>query len=255
MSETIKTFDKYARCYDLLYADKDYDAECDLIEEIFRRHGKTVEDILDVGCGTGNHSIQLSQRGYRVAGVDPAPEMIKLFEKKNKSDNILIDESKAKDFWFSERKFDAAICMFSTLNYITHPDEIIESLKNIHNHLKTGGLFIFDFWYGPAVQHIRPSEKHKIVTEGKKTIIRVVTPEIHAGASIQESHYRLIVLHNGCIVDDFEETHVLRFFFPNEITRFLHKSGFKILTFSEFMKLDSPPTKETWDAMIVAEAI
>lgn len=248
-------FDQVARIYDLIYSDKDYDAECDLIEAVFKKYDKEVRDILDVGCGTGNHSLRLSKRGYSLSSIDPSPSMLKAFEEKISNDDILIENFCAHDFWFAEHRFDAAICMFSTLNYVIETDRIIASLKNIRKHLKKGGLFLFDFWYGPAVLHIRPSEKHKIMKKDEKMVIRVVTPELNTEKNIQISHYRFIVLIHGCVFNDFEETHTLRFFFPDEITQFLQETGFKILSFSEFMNLSSPPNEETWDAMIVAEAI
>jgi len=67
----------YADQYDLLYSDKNYEAECDLIEEVFRRYAKSsVETILDLGCGTGGHAFPLARRGYRVTGVDRSAEML-----------------------------------------------------------------------------------------------------------------------------------------------------------------------------------
>ena len=42
----------YADQYDLLYQDKDYEIECDLIEDVFGRYGQgKIEIILDLGCG------------------------------------------------------------------------------------------------------------------------------------------------------------------------------------------------------------
>ncbi len=50
----------YADQYDLIYTEKDYEAECDLIEEVFRKYGDgEIKTILDLGCGTGNHAIPL----------------------------------------------------------------------------------------------------------------------------------------------------------------------------------------------------
>ena len=44
----------YAKSYDELYADKDYEAECDLIERVLRTYGEgKIATILDLGCGTG----------------------------------------------------------------------------------------------------------------------------------------------------------------------------------------------------------
>ena len=57
----------YGRYYDLLYQDKDYEAECDMLEEIFRAYlDERPELILDASCGTGGHA----KRGYRVVSVD-----------------------------------------------------------------------------------------------------------------------------------------------------------------------------------------
>ena len=53
----------YVDQYDLLYQEKNYESECDMIEEAFRRYSKIpVHTILDLGCGTGNHVIPLGAK-------------------------------------------------------------------------------------------------------------------------------------------------------------------------------------------------
>src|SRR6266498_3666978 len=67
----------YADAYDILYHDKDYAVECDLIERLFQRFGDdSIASVLDLGCGTGNHSLLLDQRGYEVVGVDRSASML-----------------------------------------------------------------------------------------------------------------------------------------------------------------------------------
>src|SRR2546426_874449 len=73
----------YADCYDVLYQEKDYEAECDLIERLLRTYGDgNISSILDLGCGTGNHAIPLSARGFEVIGVDRSASMLAQARKK-----------------------------------------------------------------------------------------------------------------------------------------------------------------------------
>ena len=76
MSDTFGT--DYAQQYDVLYQDKDYDAETDLLERVFAAHGLAGNAILDLGCGTGQHALRLARRGYEVTGVDRSPEMLSI---------------------------------------------------------------------------------------------------------------------------------------------------------------------------------
>ena len=77
---------QYANQYDLLYGDKDYQAECDLLEKVFQRYAKdSIKTILDLGCGTGSHAIPLTNRGYKVVGVDRSADMLSHAREKTKS--------------------------------------------------------------------------------------------------------------------------------------------------------------------------
>jgi predicted TPR repeat methyltransferase len=74
MSDVFGT--EYARSYDAIYREKDYDFECDLLERVFSECADNpVRNVLDLGCGTGNHSLRLAGRGYGVTGVNGAREI------------------------------------------------------------------------------------------------------------------------------------------------------------------------------------
>lgn len=60
----------YALYYDLLYSHRDVKSETNFLERIFKEYSSVnVKKILDVGCGTGIHAIELGKRGYEVLGM------------------------------------------------------------------------------------------------------------------------------------------------------------------------------------------
>src|SRR3712207_6686133 len=73
----MSNFGLYAAYYDLLYSDKNYQAEADYIDRMISAH-KTERPLklLDLGCGTGKHDFCLAAKGYSVTGVDLSATMI-----------------------------------------------------------------------------------------------------------------------------------------------------------------------------------
>ncbi len=63
-----KLFENYSDTYDKEVFTKGTLGECDFIEEEIN-YDKSLK-IIDVGCGTGRHAIELTKRGYDVTGID-----------------------------------------------------------------------------------------------------------------------------------------------------------------------------------------
>ena len=251
--------DIYSKYYDVLYADKDYEKECDFIEEAFKQYSpfKPVK-ILDVGCGTGGHLIPLARRGYEVVGIDKSEWMVRLAEEKIRKYSALALPARVLvadvlDFNFDEES-DACIAMFAVINYIVQTHDLIKTFKNIRRHLKQGALFIFDHWYGPAVLTIRPSSRVKVVEKNGVKVIRTVIPELDTFNCIQTSRYHLIAIKGDKVIDETQEVHVLRYFFPQELIHYLNEAGFRVLKFCEFPYLDKPPSENIWNVATIAIA-
>lgn len=168
-----KVFDKiYSDQYDLLYGGKNYEAECDLLEEVFKCYADNkVQSILDLGCGTGNHAIPLVQRGYEVTGVDLSEDMLIHARKKTDHLNLVTDVHQPIPVFLQgdlrslnlNQTFDVVLMMFAVLGYQYSNADVLEALKTARQHLRKGGLLIFDIWYGPAVLAIRPSDRVKFL--------------------------------------------------------------------------------------------
>lgn len=249
----------YAENYDLFYEDKDYEAECDLIEEIFRRHaGGQVRTILDLGCGTGNHTIPLAHRGYKMTGVDRSSEMIKYAKAKAQTQHAQL--KKAPQFIKGDARyldldqtFDVVIMMFAVLGYqLTNPD-LSSTLGTVRQHLKPGGLFIFDVWYGPAVLAIRPGDKVKEISTTDGKMIRMASGTLDVGRHLCQVNYRLLKISGDRVENDNTESHTVRYFFPMELDMMLSFNKLKLQSLTAFPDLEDPADETSWNVLGVAK--
>lgn len=250
-------FQSYGKYYDLVYTHKDYERECDFLEEIFGEYSRIKpKTILDGGCGTGGHAIPLARRGYEVTGIDQSEQMISIAKNKAMEDSIDVDFH-LMDLRELElhRNFDACICMFSVMGYLTNGKDLSKALFNIREHLGDGSLLIFDFWYGPAVLSISPSPKLKKVEKDGAKIIRFAEPWLDTSAHLCEVDYYFLSIEGNLVLDEGEERHTVRFYFPEEIRQSLEKNSLQLIRLCPFLELHGQPTDRTWNVTAIARAV
>ncbi|MGC8932332.1 MAG: class I SAM-dependent DNA methyltransferase [Candidatus Methanodesulfokora sp.] len=225
--------DQYALYYDLLYANRDVKREVDFIESIIQRFSYVkVKKILDVGCGTGIHSIELGRRGYNVLGIDISEEMIKRAREKAKGmENVGFLVGDASNIVFNER-FDAAIAMYGVTSYFTDDEALIKFLNSIRHSLVKGGLFIFDTWnvFGVSdkrVYYEMPSPEFR--KSGNILAIKESTWTIDLMNQLADVDisWSIVDLSKGS-VDVFNHRIKLRLFTPREIKYILRDCGFQL---------------------------
>jgi SAM-dependent methyltransferase len=247
-------FNDYALYYDLLYQDKDYDKETNYINSLIIKNTKKSKlRILDIGCGTGKHAKLLAKLGHYVIGVDFSEEMIKI-AKKNKPKNTEFYQVDAVDYIFEE-KFDIVLSLFHVLSYQNSNQNLFLFLRNASNHLNVGGLFIFDFWYGPAVLNIKPSIKFKKYESESLIVNRIADSKMNHRENIVNVNYNLMIIdkkNNNYF--QINETHNMRYFFEPELNKYLFDSFFEILSFEEWLT-SQKPTNNTWGICAIAKKI
>jgi 2-polyprenyl-3-methyl-5-hydroxy-6-metoxy-1,4-benzoquinol methylase len=136
-------FENYGKTYDKESFTQGTIGECDFIEKELN-FNKSLK-ILDVGCGTGRHSIELSKRGYSVTGIDLSDSQLTIAREKATKENLRIDFQKqdARNLTFN-KEFDAAIMLCEGGFPLMETDEMnFEILKNIRKSLKDKSNFIF----------------------------------------------------------------------------------------------------------------
>ena len=136
-------FENYAIKYDQEIYTQGTIGECDFIEQEINYDKNS--RILDIGCGTGRHSIELTKRGYQVVGIDLSESALKRAREKALAENLSIDfqQHDARNLPFS-LEFDLVIMMCEGAFSLMETDEMnFQILQNAANALKSQGKFIF----------------------------------------------------------------------------------------------------------------
>ena len=254
----MSVFCHYANYYDLLYQDKNYKAEAQHVNEVLQKCKHGTQSILELGCGTGAHAVHLVRNGYTIHGVDLSEVMLARAET-NKKD---LDPSLSRRLSFSmgdirevhfEETYDAVISLFHVISYLPDNEDVLAVFSTAKSHLKKGGVFLFDCWYGPAVLSEKPEIREKQFENDQFRISRIAEPKMVTNSNIVEVDYRLSVEEKTTgRIEKIEEIHRMRYFFKPEIEMFLSLAGFQLVEFFEWMT-GLEPGLNTWNVCFVSK--
>ncbi len=135
-------FTLIADVFDQLMFDVDYEEWVDYIEALLTFSDHPVTEILDVACGTATPTWILHRRGYRVWGIDRSLPMLRVARRKTGGKVPLL----AADMrmFHLRKQFDAVLCIFDSLNNLLSEQDLEMAFRRAREHLKDGGVFIFD---------------------------------------------------------------------------------------------------------------
>ena len=136
-------FENYGQKYDNECFTQGTIGECDFIEQELNYNKKLA--IIDIGCGTGRHTIELTKRGYSVIGIDLSESLLEKAREKAKQNGLQIEFLRydARNLPF-ENEFDMAIMLCEGGFPLMETDEMnYEILNNVSKSLKNKSKFIF----------------------------------------------------------------------------------------------------------------
>jgi len=252
-------YEKFAEHYDLIYRSiVNYEKETDSLEKLFKKFcSRRPKSLLDVGCGTGSHSLLLSKRGYHVTGIDVSERMVEAAKRKAEEEGVEV-EFLVQDMRNIElnKRFDCAICMFGGFGYVLTNEDLVQAFSGLNRHLKDSGLFIFEFW---SVGGLKPSpyQTWLVAKERDLTLYRLSESNFDPQTNVLTIDFHFIELRKHGAARTFDETHTIRCYTLPEMRRYLGDSGFELAASYDWGVKDSEefktPTRETFRILAIAK--
>ena len=210
-----------ARYYDELYKEKPYKAEAAFIHERIQQHLKgTNLTMLELACGTGTHSILLSEYGYNILATDRSQDFLDIARQKAKSPNLqfrYMDMHSPSE----QGKFDVVICLFDSIGYLLTNESISRLFQYVRSVLNPGGLFVFEYWHAGAF--LKSHEPYRYKHLPNINVHRVSITDIDYVNQFASVRYKFFSDEGH-----YEEVHRNRFFLPQEMNLFIEPNGFEL---------------------------
>jgi SAM-dependent methyltransferase len=166
----------FVQDYDLIYADKDYDKDIEAFQILAGMPSLTGTKVLEVGAGTGNHTVRLALKVGELVSVEVDSDFVEVLRGKIAA----VGGKNTKVFdrpieYLTESEFDAAGAFFHVLNYIS-PDRLESFFSALAGRLRSGARFVADAWNGAAVMLDPPREEIRRKTAGTTQIVQRIRP-------------------------------------------------------------------------------
>ncbi len=230
--------------YDVLMRDVPYRGWVRYLHQLFEVRGAKPHRILDLACGTGTICEMLAKQGYDVVGVDLSEGMIA--EARRKAEEQLFQLTyhvqDASCMEVPGPPFDLCVSLFDSLNYITVPAALQAAVHRTFDHLRPGGLFIFDVNSAFALENGFFDQENLKSDDRLRYVWR---SEYDPPSRLCHVHMRFFLRSRDDVDEEFREVHIQFAYGETELNAMLAQAGFTdIQTYHAYTLSPVRPTSD-----------
>lgn len=239
-------YTSFAQVYDLFMDNVPYEEWAQYVKVLLDSFGVKEGLLLDLGCGTGSLTKQLSGFGYDMIGVDNAEEMLEIaMEKRVASGHdilYLLQDMREFELYGTVA---AVVSICDSMNYLTELSDVEQVMRLANNYLDPGGVFIFDLNTEYKYREILADNTFAEEREESSFIWENFYDEEE-----RLNEYDLtLFIREGELYRKFKETHYQRAFSLEEIRGAAERAGMEfVAAYDAFTQL---PVKEDSQRMYV----
>jgi SAM-dependent methyltransferase len=214
-----RSFLKSAELYDAIYGFKNYSGECDRLRSLLNTLVPGARTILDVACGTGEHSRFLKDQ-YAIDGIDINENYLGAARLKNPSGKFTCGD--IMDFNLG-RTYDVVTCLFSAIAIVGTFERLERAIRQMARHVRPGGVLIIEPWFTP--EQWQPGRPFILAGEVRGDKV------YRMSVNVKERH-RSVLLHRymrcgPCGIEHYSDRIELALFTRDEMTWAYEFTGMK----------------------------
>lgn len=251
----MQAYTSFAKVYDTFMDNIPYDEWSEYLITLLRKYNVSEGLILDLGCGTGNITERLAQKGYDMIGIDNSLEMLSIALEKS-CENSTLDHQNTLYLLQDMREFElygtvaAVVSICDSMNYILEEKDLLKVFQLVNNYLDPQGIFIFD---------LNTEYKYKTlladntIAENREDASFIWENYYDEDQRINEYDLTIYVKENEEeeIFQRFNETHYQKAYSLSKIKHLIEEAGMEYVTAYDAFSYE-PPTDTSERIYIVA---
>lgn len=216
----------------------DYESWVDYLLSLMKHFNHNPTNIIDIGCGTGNLTILLAEKGYQLTGVDISREMIELaVAKATKANlNIAFSVQDQRNLDMPQSFFDTAISTCDVLNYLLTLEDLSTAVEKVAKVLKPGGLWLCDLNSTKKLQQIYGDESYADLQDH---FAYFWDNSYDWERQITSMELTFFVQNHRGFYERITEQHKQKLWLPKDLKEIGKKFGFSVLGSYDFLTMDS----------------
>lgn len=215
----------------------------DFLERAFKQADIKVNEVLDLGCGTGGICAELANRGFDMVALDISPEMLNVAREKNFGKNTLLLCQDMREFELYGT-VDACVCCLDSINYLTKLSDVKKCFSLVHNYLIPDGVFIFDVNTPYRFENVYSNNDYILENDGS---LLAWHNEYNKKSKICKFYLSIFDENEDGLYERSDEIQKEKCYSLKQIKAALSECGFEILrVYGDLDKNDAADTNEKW---------
>lgn len=245
--DTGNLYTDLANYYDQFCAAVDYVEQCDFAERAFACFSSSGgRDYLDLACGTGQHLMQMQQRGFVSSGLDNSAHMLAQARTRCPEAQLYLCDIAQFDH---VAQFDLITCFLYSIHY-SHPTTALEqTIRRTWHALKPGGIFLFN---AVDIAGIRNDKRVVTQLQQGQDLLRFESGWEYCGEGDVMDLFLRITKETPAISQSWSDHHTMTAVTFLQLHTMLEKVGFEVNMLENDYSVLQTMTDKSFNAIVVA---